>query len=89
MDEMSIQKALIYAYECIFQKKAPDIDKHLLSLSLQNDVVDYLYWIERINQEFGIRIEQILEKSDYSIMTIRNIAKAIQKELNENYCDTT
>lgn len=58
-------------------KKMEDINSNLLSEKNQMILVDWLYVLEELEKNYHYPVYEILENSDYTIFTIRNLAKRI------------
>ncbi|RDU23771.1 hypothetical protein [Anaerosacchariphilus polymeriproducens] len=58
-------------------KKIEDINSNLLSEKNQVILVDWLYVLEELEKNYHYPVYKILEKSNYTIFTIHNLAKRI------------
>ena len=65
------------AYRLVFEKESPPIDQNLMSPKLGNYIIDYLYWIERIEEQLGAPISQLIEMNDFSIMSMERLAEKV------------
>ena len=60
-------------------KMIHDREQHLLSDEAGIVPMDFLYVFSKLEMIYGKGIYVILKKNDYSVMTIRGLAKAIQR----------
>ncbi len=74
MTEEQIRKELRRLYASVFGREAPTDDVNLMSPSLGNQIAMYLYWLEKIEKELDLPVYRILERADYTDMTIRRLS---------------
>ncbi|MBQ6476675.1 MAG: hypothetical protein IJJ34_10805 [Clostridia bacterium] len=67
----------------IFGKEPPPTDENLMSPKLGNYIIDYLYWIERIEEQLGVSVSRLIEMNDYSVMSMENLAEMICNDTKE------
>jgi len=77
VDKQAVLNILQNTYYEVFKKEPPSLTENLLNPKLGNYVIDYLYWIEALEDSLGYPVSLILESNDVSIMTIENLAEEI------------
>ena len=65
----------------VTKKEVKDCDEHLMSNRLSIPVEDFLYIVDKLEKKTGISIAAFFEEYDYSILTIRNLAKIMDNHI--------
>lgn len=77
----SIEKKIQDTIFEVCGKKIEDVNSYLLSVKNEVILVDWLYVLEELEKNYQYPVFQILEKNDYTIFTIHNLAQGICKEM--------
>lgn len=77
MIEKKIQETI---YE-VCGKKIEDVNSYLLSVKNEVILADWLYVLEELEKNYQYPVFKILEKNDYTIFTIHNLAQGICREI--------
>jgi hypothetical protein len=66
----------------VTSKDIADHDQHLLNDAVRVQMVDFLYVFETLEKELNLPVADILKDNDFSVFTIRNLAKEILRLKN-------
>ena len=56
-----------------------DKDMHLLDDSIPMPIVNYLYVFDMLEKKLDLPVVKVLEANDYTVFTVRNLAREISK----------
>ena len=56
-----------------------DKDIHLLDDSIPMPIVNYLYVFDILEKKLDLPVVKVLETNDYTVFTVRNLAREISK----------
>ena len=59
--------------------KVTDRDMHLLDDSIPMPIVNYLYVFDILEKKLDLPVVKVLETNDYTVFTVRNLAREISK----------
>nr|WP_122012671.1 hypothetical protein [Maliibacterium massiliense] len=82
MTETDIRTAISTAYQNVFHRALPDDDVNFLSPHVGNRTVDYLYFLQELEQALGVSVTNVLARNDYTVFTVRNLAQALYRQYN-------
>ena len=83
MEKDDIMQILKEAYVEVFHKDPPDPDRNLLSLSLNNETIFYLYWFDKVEKKTCSSIIRHLGEVDSTVMTLNRICELIERISSE------
>lgn len=78
--EKQIQETILQ----VCGKKIEDVNSYLLSAKNKIILVDWLYVLEKLEESYHYPVFRILEKNDYTIFTIHNLAQGICNEIKND-----
>lgn len=78
---INVEKQIQSTIYKICQKKIDDVDSYLLSSKNNIILVDWLYVLEELEESYHYPVFRIVEKNDYTVFTIHNLAKGICREI--------
>jgi hypothetical protein len=77
LSQHEVETMIADTIDKICNVKVEDREQHLLSEGIPVSVVDYLYVLDALEDKLKLPIAEILEKNNYEVFTIRNLAEKI------------
>lgn len=77
MNENDIKILLVQIIFEISNKKILNYDKYLLGRDIGIPREDFLYFIVKLEDYYHLPIIKVLEKHDYTVFTINNLAESL------------